>query len=166
MILSSTTIRSLCAKDWFPLINPFDEECLQGASYDVHLPRSSLIKLESPAGGFTPVSLHVPIELKPGAFCLAVIAEWLNVPHNMCANFHLCSTLARQGFEHALAGFIDPGYSGNLTVELKNNLQYSNLKLTPGMRIGQIVFSCLDRATDKPYQGRYQGATEVEEAQK
>ena len=80
------------------------------------------------------------------------------------ANFALKSSLARAGFEHLLAGFIDPGFSNSvLTLELKNARKMHPVPLWPGMRIGQVVWH---RMTSSPnvsyrYSGRYNGDSKV-----
>lgn len=79
--------------------------------------------------------------LAPGEFLLASSVEYFNLPNNISAEYKLKSTLARCGIEHLNAGWCDPGWNGSrLTLELKNMLRNHNVILTPGMKIGQIVF--------------------------
>lgn len=87
----------------------------------------------------TVLSGHV--YLAPGAFCLAAIQEKLNLPNDICASVVLRSSAARFGLDHAYAGFADPGYSGHLTLELKNFLQFHTMKLCEGDQIAQLIFS-------------------------
>ena len=79
--------------------------------------------------------------LKSGDFCLAAIQEKLNLPNDICASVVLRSSAARFGLDHAYAGFADPGYSGHLTLELKNFLQVNSLQLQEGDQIAQLIFS-------------------------
>ena len=81
------------------------------------------------------------IHLSPGDFCLAAIQEKLNLPNDICASVVLRSSAARFGLDHAYAGFADPGYSGHLTLELKNFLQFHTLYLQEGDQIAQLIFS-------------------------
>lgn len=81
------------------------------------------------------------IYLSPGGFCLAAIQEKLNLPNDICASVVLRSSAARFGLDHAYAGFADPGYSGHLTLELKNFLEFHTMKLCEGDQIAQLIFS-------------------------
>jgi dCTP deaminase len=82
-----------------------------------------------------------PFMLQPGEFCLAETLELFNLPEDICSTFLLKSSRAREGYDHALAGFADPGWSNSrLTVELKNNRLHHALPLYPGLKIGQMVF--------------------------
>lgn len=72
------------------------------------------------------------VTLGPGAFCLGSLAEKVNLPSNLCCDVMLRSSSARIGVQHLLAGWGDPGYSGNLTLELKNELQYHAIRLIGG----------------------------------
>jgi dCTP deaminase len=78
--------------------------------------------------------------LLPGEFALASTVETIFMPDNMVAIVLLRSSSARGGVDHAFAGLVDPGFEGQLTLELKNNLGGSRLILEPGMVLAQIVF--------------------------
>ena len=79
--------------------------------------------------------------LCPGEFILATTVETFNLPNNIAAEYKLKSSLARAGLQHMLAGWCDPTWNNSkLTLELKNNSQYNNLLIKPGMKIGQMVF--------------------------
>lgn len=78
--------------------------------------------------------------LAPDAFCLAAIQEKLNLPNDICASVVLRSSAARFGLDHAYAGFADPGYSGHLTLELKNFLRFHHIQLAAGDQIAQLIF--------------------------
>ena len=68
------------------------------------------------------------------------------------------STLGRQGLEHLIAGYIDPGFEGQVTLELYNVNQRHDILMWPGMRIGQLRFSRLDQTPTRSYAetGRYE----------
>ena len=80
------------------------------------------------------------IVLDPGAFCLASIKEKLNLPADICCDVMLRSSAARMGIQHLLAGWGDPGYSGHLTLELRNVLRYHAINLRTGDCIVQLRF--------------------------
>jgi dCTP deaminase len=87
---------------------------------------------------------------------LAHIREKVNLPADISAEFRLTSTEARCGIQHALAVWADCGWSGRLTLELSNVLKYHSIRLSEGMRIGQLIFH-KHAVSDTPYKGRYQG---------
>lgn len=77
----------------------------------------------------------------PGQFILASSVEVFNLPNNIAAEYKLKSTLARNGLNHMLAGWCDPGWSNSkLTLELHNVTRSNVLIISPGMKIGQMVF--------------------------
>ena len=102
------------------------------------------------------VKLLGSVMLCPGNFCLAHIREKVNLPPDISAEFRLTSTEARCGIQHALAVWADCGWSGCLTLELSNALKYHSIRLSEGMRIGQLIFH-KHAVSDAPYKGRYQG---------
>lgn len=135
------------------------------SSVDVHLSDKIMVemwnerKIVSPARGDGPKLTEVTIGEKgyvftPGEFFLGSIIEKVNLPKSITAEFRLNSTAARCGLEHALAVWIDPGFSGRITLELKNGLRYSDMILYPGDRIGQMIFH-EHQETRKPYKGSY-----------
>lgn len=96
--------------------------------------------------------------LQPGQFALGATVEKISLPNNMMARFDGKSSLGRLGLcTHVTAGFIDAGFIGTITVELKNENSFPIL-LKPGMRIGQVSFEYLNDAAMKPYGmvGHYQ----------
>ena len=142
MILADFQIRSRCESG---MITPFDPALLNPASLDVRLGPTLLIEsAQSP--GLVPYPLHrhsqaKPYELLPGQFVLAQTMEVFNLPDDLAAQFMLKSSRAREGLEHLMAGYCDPGWHGSvLTLELHNSRQLWPVGLWPGMKIGQIVF--------------------------
>ena len=97
--------------------------------------------------------------LEPGEFVLVDMLEHVTLPRNVAAMFTLKSTRAREGYQHAVAGWVDPGWNGILTMELKNNNQRKALPLYAGMPIGQLIF--MDTLGGGEYTGRYQGSVET-----
>jgi dCTP deaminase len=135
------------------------------ASIDVTLGDEILV--ENDHGSFT--SFNIKDEtfyMPPGAFVLAHTAEFIRVPNRLECVFQLKSSRGREGYEHALAGYIDPGFHGRVTLELSNLRRFKELPLRAGMRIGQLRFSKLDALPTRPYSvtGRYHGDTGVQES--
>lgn len=107
-----------------------------GGTSPLDYPTIEFSKRESPL--LIPTIGHVV--LAPGAFCLASLVEKISLPNDITAKVMLRSSAARMGLEHSYAGFGDSGYSGNLTLELKNFLRFHNILLRGGDQICQIVF--------------------------
>ncbi len=88
--------------------------------------------------------------------------ELVSLPDDVAARLEGKSSLGRLGLlTHSTAGFIDPGFSGHVTLEL-SNVATLPIKLWPGMKIGQMCFFRLSSAAEKPYgsseySSRYQG---------
>jgi dCTP deaminase len=74
----------------------------------------------------------------PGQVVLGATVERFKLPLNISAEFSLKSTLGRNFLGHMLAGWIDPGFSGTVTLELKNDNQSHSLAIAPGMFVGQV----------------------------
>ncbi len=103
--------------------------------------------------------------MSPGEFILASTREVFNLPDDICCEYKLKSTLARNGLGHLLAGWVDCGFSNaKLTLELKNETRKHELTLKPGMKIGQLIFfRCLEVPPHKSYRsvGQYNGQSQV-----
>lgn len=100
------------------------------------------------------VRIAEEMTLWPGAFALASTVELFDMPRKVIAFVKDKSTWARQGL-CVQNTVIEPGWRGYLTLELTNHGS-SNLRLSPGMPIAQIVFQWLDEETEQPYEGKYQ----------
>lgn len=100
------------------------------------------------------------ILLQPGDCVLAVTREFIRMPLNVCGQIFTKSTLGRMFINHMMAGFVDPGFEGRLTLELKNEGQHS-VKIPVGARVVQLILYKLDKKTGA-YNGRYVGADTVE----
>jgi dCTP deaminase len=156
-------IRELCRNAG--LVEPFDTEMINPASIDVTI--GDNIKVENDHGGFTDFNIkNQDFYMPPGGFVLAHTAEFVRIPNNFECVFQLKSSRGREGYEHALAGYIDAGFHGRITLELSNLRRFKELRLRAGMRIGQLRFSRLDELPMRPYSvvGRYHNATTVEES--
>lgn len=157
MILSDRSIREaldsgrIKLEDWSSVIGP--------ASIDVYL-RRGFIGLHRSAG----VNLgNHGFELAPGGFVLGSTRETLTLADDLCAQVAGCSTLARAGLQIESAGFVDPGWHGQLTLEILN-MSAEPILLVPNQRIAQLVFFQMTTPAERSYAdtGRYQnqhGAT-------
>lgn len=152
------------------VIEPFDESCLQPASYDLHLGRQFKIykpyvaevldTRKSTAGMMEDVDLEGRdyFVLHPGAFALALIEEKTGVDAKHVGRLEGKSSLARLGLLiHTTAGFLDPGNCLKLTLELYN-VSPLPIKLYPGMKIAQIAFEQMGRPCEVPY-GKEKGSS-------
>ena len=99
------------------------------------------------------------IELLPGDAVLAVTREYISMPSNVCGQIFTKSTLGRMFINHMMAGFVDPGFHGRLTLELVNDGCHT-VKIPVGARIVQMILSEVNGSGF--YYGRYQGAETVE----
>lgn len=89
--------------------------------------------------------------IAPNEFMLGHTAETVAIPNDICAQVTGKSTLGRLGLlVHSTAGFIDPGFSGQITLELKNMTKMP-IWLRAGQRIAQLVFTLTDRTVERPY---------------
>lgn len=100
--------------------------------------------------------------IHPGDFILGSTAERLTLPNDIAAKIEGRSSLGRLGLIiHATAGYVDPGFSGYLTLEI-SNISRLPIKLYAGMRIGQLAFIMMSSAVERPYgspelRSKYQG---------
>ena len=150
------------------LVEPFDQELINPASLDVRLGENILIEQpESPEFVLHSIAGHTkeePFMLQPHEFILAETFECFSVPNVVAGQLALKSSRAREGIEHLMAGYVDPGFKGRLTLELQNARSMHAVPLWPGMRIGQIVFHKMSLLPNKDYSvtGRYQGDLQVQ----
>ena len=118
-----TTIVDHQIRHWartYGLIEPFNPEQVNPASYDVRL--GSVIKREGIGSEERWVDVPIdetPYIMAPGEFILASTQEFIRVPHDLECVFNLKSSRGREGYEHLLAGYIDPGWSGQITLEFQ-----------------------------------------------
>lgn len=149
------------------LIQPFIKDNVQPASIDVRIADKILIPftnkkylLITDEVEYAQMDISDYI-LEPGGFILASTIERVTLPNDIAALLTGRSSIGRMGLTvHATAGWIDPGFQGNITFEIKN-IGFEAVKLREGDKIGQIVFEQVIGTTDG-YNGRYQGAVGVE----
>jgi dCTP deaminase len=155
-------IKALALQSESPLIAPFNCSQLNPASYDVLLGDIILVEPKVPSEPRVWKRVDIsstPYMLSPGQFILASTVEYIYLPNDVEATFCLKSSRGRDGFDHALAGFCDPGFRGQVTLELKNANQYHALVIQAGMRVGQLRFARLEDIPARGYDqtGRYNG---------
>lgn len=155
-------------------LDPYDPALIQPASIDVCLDRyfrlfdNHKYSVIDPAAHQPELTRLVevdptePFVLHPGEFVLASTLELITLPNDVSARLEGKSSLGRLGLlTHSTAGFIDPGFSGHVTLEL-SNMATLPIKLWPGSKIGQLCFFRLTSASEHPYgtgpnKNRYQG---------
>lgn len=155
-------------------VDPFEPAMVQPSSIDVRLDRlfrvfenhryphidpaveqPDLTRLVEPDGDDAFI-------LHPGEFVLASTYEVITLPGDIASRLEGKSSLGRLGLlTHSTAGFIDPGFSGHVTLEL-SNVATLPIKLWPGMKIGQLCLFRLSSPAEFPYGSqqygsRYQG---------
>ena len=151
MVLSDRTIKEELAKGRI-VIEPLDPSDIQPASVDLHLDKKLLvfrntrqpyIDVRKDLPDLTEIEEipdDTPFILHPGEFVLASTMESVTLPDDVVARLEGKSSLGRIGLLiHSTAGYVDPGWSGHLTLELSN---VANLPVTLyyRMKIGQISF--------------------------
>jgi dCTP deaminase len=144
------------------LIKEPDHSMVNPASIDIRIGRHLICETMHGLDNWTLLEEGKPFAVHPGAFLLVETYEHIMVPNGYCVELKLKSTAARKGWNHSLAFWVDPGWDGILTMELKNQLEYGWLTLERGQRFAQIIVHQLDSYALKPYHGRYQGAGGVE----
>ncbi|MGZ6826165.1 MAG: dCTP deaminase [Mycobacteriales bacterium] len=162
MLLSDRDLKAALADGRLGL-TPYDEALVQPSSIDVRLDRyfrvfanhkythidpaeqqDDLTELVEPSG-------DEPFILHPGEFVLGSTLEVITLGNDLASRLEGKSSLGRLGLlTHSTAGFIDPGFSGHVTLEL-SNVANLPIKLYPGMKIGQICVLQLTSPSEHPY---------------
>ncbi|MBE7720702.1 dCTP deaminase [Lacrimispora indolis] len=162
MILSDKTIFKML-KEKTLFIEPIEEEQIQPASVDIRLGNTFSIVEDSPNGIITMQNeiSYKTIQtdkyiLLPGQFVLATTLEYFVMPNDLTAFVEGRSSLGRMGLFIQNAGWVDPGFEGEITLELFNANRCA-IELQAGRRVGQLVFAQLDDIALNPYKGKYQG---------
>jgi dCTP deaminase len=144
-------------------VSPLCDDSLQPASIDCRLgPHFLLVEdrqMES-------IDLNTEIKYRelegsaitipPHSFLLATTMEYVRLPHNLTAFVEGRSSIGRIGLFIQNAGWVDPGFEGQITLELYNANSLP-IRLEAGRRICQLVFCRMDHAANAPYRGKYQG---------
>ena len=156
------------------VLDPYEPSMLQPSSIDVRLDRYFRLfdnhkypfidpSQEQPElTRLVEVVPDEPFVLHPGEFVLGSTFEAVTLPDDVAARLEGKSSLGRLGLlTHSTAGFIDPGFSGHVTLEL-SNVATLPITLWPGMKIGQMCFFRLSSPAEHPYGSdaygsRYQG---------
>ena len=162
MILSDKTINKMIEEKTL-VIEPITKEQIQPASVDIRLGNTFSIVDDTPSGIIT---LGGKIEYKtivtdtylilPGQFVLASTMEYFELPDDLTAFVEGRSSLGRMGLFIQNAGWVDPGFKGEITLELYNANKCA-IELKAGRRVGQLVFAKMDDSALNPYNGKYQG---------
>jgi len=173
VLLSDRDIRAELASGRVGL-DPLDPAMVQPASVDVRLDRFFRLfdnhryahidprQEQDELTRLVEVDPDEAFILHPGEFVLGSTYEQVTLPDDLAARLEGKSSLGRLGLlTHSTAGFIDPGFSGHVTLEL-SNVATLPITLWPGMKIGQLCFFRLSSAAQSPYgtganQNRYQG---------
>ncbi|MBD3386432.1 dCTP deaminase [candidate division KSB1 bacterium] len=162
MILSDITIRALL-KSGELVIEPMQDSQIQPASVDLRLGTHFLRLDENNIGMIRLDEKAEYIELDqdeiiipPLSFLLATTLEYVKLPQDLTAFIEGRSSIGRMGLFIQNAGWVDPGFEGELTLEIYNANRLP-IRLQSGRRIGQLIFSRMDRVPSQSYQGKYQG---------
>jgi dCTP deaminase len=173
VLLSDRDIRKELAEGRV-VLDPLDDAMVQPSSVDVRLDRffrlfdNHKYAVIDPAQDQPDLTRLVEVDgddafvLHPGEFVLGSTFETVTLPDDVAARLEGKSSLGRLGLlTHSTAGFIDPGFSGHVTLEL-SNVATLPIKLWPGMKIGQLCFFRLSSPAEHPYGSdrygsRYQG---------
>lgn len=177
MVLSDRTIRARVGeknREKKIGIKPFLDDCVQPSSYDLHLGADFLVfdshsqSLIDTKAGVTGLMKRLlikgeePIIVHPREFVLGTTSEWVKIPVDLVARLEGKSSLGRLGLViHSTAGYVDPGFEGQLTLEI-SNLSNLPIALYKGMKICQISFIQMTSPAQYPYghkklKSHYQG---------
>ena len=172
-MLSDKDIKKALEDKWIE-ISPLDQGYIQPSSVDISVGtelkiienhKYSHIDPKSPQEDLTTLveaSKDEPFVLHPGEFVLGTTYEKVALSNKIVARLEGKSSLGRIGLLiHSTAGFVDPGFSGYLTLEL-SNVANLPIKIYPEMKIGQISFYYLNSPSeaeygDVSYGSKYQG---------
>lgn len=162
MILSDKTLRQLIDSGELG-VSPINEESIQPASIDCRLGDDFLV-VEDRQMQIIDLSSEIiyrkiqgpTITIPPHSFLLATTMEFIKLPNDLTAFVEGRSSIGRMGLFIQNAGWVDPGFEGQITLELYNANSLP-IRLESGRRICQLVFCSMDQAANAPYHGKYQG---------
>lgn len=162
MILSDKTLMKMLDEKAL-IVEPIEKEQIQPASIDIRLGNTFSI-VEDTSTGI--INLENEIKYKtitsdsyillPNQFVLATTMEYFDLPDDLTAFVEGRSSLGRMGLFIQNAGWVDPGFKGEITLELYNANRCA-IELKAGRRVGQLVFAKMDQTALNPYNGKYQG---------
>ena len=152
------------------VLDPYDPAMIQPSSIDIRLDRLFRLfdnhkyavidpSLDQPdLTRLVEVEKGEPLILHPGEFILGSTYEAVTLPDDIAARLEGKSSLGRLGLlTHSTAGFIDPGFTGHVTLEL-SNMATLPIALWPGMKVGQLCFFRLSSAAEFPYGSTHSGS--------
>lgn len=162
MILSDKTLKEMIDRQEL-VVEPLVEKSIQPASIDCRLDRHFLM-VEDRNMQIIDLNSEVlyreyegdAITIPPHSFLLATTMEYIKLPDNLVAFVEGRSSIGRIGLFIQNAGWVDPGFEGQITLELYNANSLP-IRLEAGRRICQLVFCRMDHAALSPYRGKYQG---------
>ena len=168
MILSDKTIRKYIV-DGKLVRSALCDKSIQPASLDVRIGNSFSFPCEIETKGILSLNSEIQYStvtqdsylLMPNQFVLATTIEYICLPNNVTAFVEGRSSIGRLGLFIQNAGWVDPGFEGQITLELFNASRYA-IMIEAGTRICQLVFAQMDDEAENPYTGKYQnqiGAT-------
>lgn len=158
MILSDIDLKLLQEDGCFPKtckVGPSSVDLTLSSSYAKVSQKLTKIRLseeELPYEHYTS-DLYL---LQPDEFILASTTEYIRVPDTMAAYVEGRSSIGRIGVQVQNAGFIDAGFEGQITLELKNQTKFP-IELPAGMRICQLVYVQMTQKAQAKYSGKYVG---------
>lgn len=167
MLLNDTALLKAVEDGRFGL-DPFDPSRIQPSSIDMTLGNqfsvlgydktNGILDLrEDNSTWLKDITVEEHLDLRPGEFALATTTEVLALPNDLAARVEGKSSLGRLGLMvHITAGFIDPGFHGEVTLELVNLLPCP-IRLYPGMPVAQLAVFEMTGDAANPYKGKYQG---------
>jgi dCTP deaminase len=126
-------------------VTPFEESQVNSASYDIRVGNHWICPTRDPEEFSAPY-----IKLFPGEVVLASTMEYVRIPRNVACDLKLKSTLGRLWINHSLAGWCDPGFEGDITLELQN-LGPQPFVLEAGRRIAQLIFIAMESEPEIAY---------------
>jgi len=143
-------------------IEPLTSEQIQPESVDLRL-GFSYLKVKEHQVGLMSLDEEIQYEhfeneeviIPPHSFLLATTLEYIRLPENVTAFVEGRSSIGRMGLFIQNAGWVDPGFEGQITLELYNANRLP-IKLVSGRRICQLVLAEMDQAAQQPYKGKYQ----------
>ncbi|HOA41154.1 MAG TPA: dCTP deaminase [Halanaerobiales bacterium] len=160
MILSDKTIKDLRDQGKL-IIEPMEDYQIQPASVDLRL-GDSFLKLDENMTEVMTLDSEIKyvsyrseeLIIPPHSFLLATTMEYLELPNDITAFVEGRSSIGRMGLFIQNAGWVDPGFKGQITLELYNANSLP-IRLATGRRICQLVLARMDQKALKPYQGKY-----------
>lgn len=162
MILSDKTIKQML-KTGELVVDPITQEQIQPASIDLRLGTHFLKVDENLVEAMTldTEMRYIEIEsesiiIPPNSFLLATTKEYIKLPNDLTAFVEGRSSIGRMGLFIQNAGWVDPGFEGNITLELYNANRLP-IKLSADRRLCQLVLAKMDGPAENPYEGKYQG---------